>query len=238
MTFMQIIDCRTTKFDDMNRLMDSWVEATQGKRTATHAVVGRDRSQTDHFVEIIEFPSYEEAMTNSALPETNRIFEEMIALCDGMPTFTDLDVVRDEQLNKATCRRFFQELAREGDAAAFAETFTADYHDHDVANTEQDTRGNDGIYEEVLSYRAGFPDFEFTIRDQIAEGDRVVTRWTWQGTQTGEMRGIPATGKKVTMEGTTTFLFDEHGKIKEGWWNEDVFGMLSQLGVVDLPKSA
>ena len=98
MTFVQLIECRTDRFDEVNRLMDAWVEQTRGKRTATHAVVGRDRSDASHIVEIVEFPSYEEAMRNSKLPETDRIFREMVALCAEEPTFTDLDVVREERL--------------------------------------------------------------------------------------------------------------------------------------------
>lgn len=98
MAFVQLIDCRTSRFDEMNQLMDTWVEKTNGRRTATHSVIGKDRSDANHFVEIVEFPSYEEAMKNSKMPETEQIFQEMVALCDGMPTFTDLDVVRDDRL--------------------------------------------------------------------------------------------------------------------------------------------
>ncbi|MGP3979732.1 ester cyclase [Streptomyces sp. KR80] len=234
MTFVQIIDCKTDRIDEMNRLMDTWVEQTKGKRTATHDLIGKDRSEPRHFIEIVEFPSYEEAMKNSNLPETNRIFDEIVALCDEAPTFTDLDVVRDEQLNKATARRFFLELAGRDEPRGFNEVFTADYHDHDIANKEADTRGADGIREEALGYRKAFPDFAFTVEDQVAEGDRVVTRWSWTGTNTGELRGMPPTGKKVEMVGTTTFRFED-GKVKEGWWHWDFLGMLSQLGVVELP---
>ena len=46
MTFMQVIDCKTTRADELDRLMDAWVEATEGKRTATHSVVGRDRADS------------------------------------------------------------------------------------------------------------------------------------------------------------------------------------------------
>ncbi|GAA3009459.1 hypothetical protein GCM10010519_45780 [Streptomyces lactacystinicus] len=99
MTFVQIIDCRTDRLDDLNRLLDTWVEATRGRRTASHAVIGTDRSDTAHVVQIVEFPSYAAAMENSALPETDRIFREMVALCDAPPTFTDLDVVRDAQFD-------------------------------------------------------------------------------------------------------------------------------------------
>lgn len=234
MTFVQLIDCKTTRYDDMNRLMDSWAEATQGKRTATHAMIGKDRSADNHYVEIVEFPSYEDAMRNSKLPETDKIFQEMVALCDEMPTFTDLDVVRDAQLNKDACRRLFEQIIGTDNAAAFNELVADDYRDHDVANKE-DTRGAEAFRQETLGYRRGFPDFRFTIEEQIAEGDRVVTRWTWRGTNTGEMRGMPPTGKRVEMAGTTTFRFD-NGKIKEGFWHWDFAGFLEQLGVIELPS--
>lgn len=149
MTFVQLIDCKTRKYDEMNQLMDSWAEATQGKRTATHAVVGRDRGADGHYVEIVEFPSYEEAMRNSGLPETNRIFEQLVALCDEAPTFTDLDVVRDEQLNKAAVSRFLLELCGRDEPAAYRTLFAQDYLDHDVAKGSE-TRGVDAFREETL----------------------------------------------------------------------------------------
>lgn len=236
MTFVQIIDCKTTRYDDMNRLMDAWTEATQGRRTATHALIGKDRSADNHFVEIVEFPSYEAAMRNSKLPETDKIFQEMVALCDEMPTFTDLDVVRDEQLNKDAARRLFEQILGTDNKAAFDELVAADYRDHDIANKRVQTSSADGFRQEALGYRRAFPDFRFTIEDQVAEGDRVTTRWTLNGTNTGEMRGMPPTGKPVEVTGTTAFRFED-GKIKEGWWHWDFLGMLSQLGVIDLPAS-
>lgn len=101
MAFVQIIDCRTEKLDELNQLLDSWVEQTQGTRTASHAMVATDHADSTHVVEIVEFPSYEAAMRNSGLPETERISREMAALCDAPPTFTDLDVVRDVSLDRA-----------------------------------------------------------------------------------------------------------------------------------------
>lgn len=231
MTFVQIIDCKTDRVDDVNHLLDRWVEQTQGKRTATHSIVGKDRSDAHHVVEIVEFPSYEEAMRNSNLPETNRIFEEMVALCDAPPTFTDLDVVRDEQLNKITARRFF-EVASAGDLDTLGELLTDDYHDHDP-NNEQDVRGVDGARQEISMYREAFPNFRFTMEDQQAEGDKVVTRWTWRGTHSGEFMGAAPTGKKVSMTGITIHRLRD-GKIQEGWWNHDFLGVLRQLGIVTL----
>ncbi|MEU6377622.1 ester cyclase [Streptomyces sp. NPDC046909] len=230
MTFVQLIDCRTSRFDEMNRLMDTWVEQTKGKRTATHTTIGKDRGDASHFVEIVEFPSYEEAMRNSGLPETDKIFREMVALCDEMPTFTDLDVVRDEQLYAATCRRFFEALAGT-EVPSFDGLLVEDYHDHDPSN-EQDVIGLDAVREEVEMWKGGF-DFEFTIDDQLAQGDRVCTRWTWHGTHNGDFMGIPATGKRVSMTGTTIHRCAADGKIAEGWWQYDRLGLMGQLGVLD-----
>ncbi|GAA4021981.1 ester cyclase [Streptomyces sp. NBC_01352] len=227
MTFVQLIDCRTSRFDEMNRLMDRWVEQTRGKRTATHAVVGKDLSDASHFVEIVEFPSYEEAMRNSNLPETERIFRELVALCDGMPTFTDLDVVRDEQLNRGVARAFFEEAGR-GEPEAVFERCTDDYVDHDPANPQD--LGLRGAREEYAGWRRSF-DFSFRVDDQVAEADRVCTRWTWTGRHTGEFLGVAATGQEVTMTGTTWHRFRD-GSICEGWWQYDRAGLLEQLGAV------
>ncbi|CCK28035.1 hypothetical protein BN159_3656 [Streptomyces davaonensis JCM 4913] len=231
MTFVQLIDCKTSRFDEMNRLMDTWVEQTKGKRTATHNVIGKDRSDASHFIEIVEFPSYEEAMRNSNLPETDKIFRDMVALCDEMPTFTDLDVVRDEQLYATTARRFFDELAAKGDLPPFNDVLIEDYHDHDPANP-QDNIGMDAIRREAEMWRGAF-DFSFTIEDQMAQGDRVCTRWTWNGLHKGDFMGIAATGKQVSMTGTTVHRCTADGKIAEGWWQYDRLGLMEQLGALD-----
>ncbi|WP_210572836.1 ester cyclase [Streptomyces sp. GESEQ-4] len=231
MTFVQLIDCKTSRFDEMNRLMDTWVEQTKGKRTATHSVIGKDRSDASHFIEIVEFPSYEEAMRNSNLPETDKIFREMVALCDEMPTFTDLDVVRDEQLYAATARRFFDALPGKGAAPTFNDVLIEDYHDHDPSNP-QDAIGLDAFRRQVEVWRGGF-DFSFTIEDQLAQGDRVCTRWTWNGLHKGDFLGIASTGKRVSMTGTTIHRCGPDGKIAEGWWQYDRLGLMAQLGALD-----
>lgn len=232
MTFVQIIDCKTDKADDISRLLDKWVEQTHGRRTATHATLAKDRADTSHVIEIVEFPSYEEAMANSRLPETDRVFQEMVALCDAPPRFTDLDVVRDEQPNKLLVNRFF-DLVAGGSVDRLGEVLSERYHEHDPANG-QDVRGIQAAREQVEMYRAAFPDFRFTFEDQIAEGDRVCTRWTWRGTHTGEFMGIQATNRPVTMAGQTIHRLMD-GKIEEAWFNYDFLGALRQLGVLQMP---
>ncbi|MFC9729163.1 ester cyclase [Streptomyces roseolus] len=231
MTFVQIIDCRTSQVEELNRLMDRWVEQTRGKRTATHAVVGTDRSDAQHVVEIVEFPSYDVAMRNSQLPETDRIFREMVALCDEMPTFTDLDVVRDEALYKANARQMFEMFADGTDLALLDGVLAEGYHDHDPTNP-QDVLGMDAVRREVEEWRAGF-DFAFAVEDQIADGDRVCTRWTWTGTHVGDFMGLQPTGMEVTMTGTTIHRFRDDGKIVEGWWQYDLLGLMNRLGAVE-----
>ena len=230
MKFVQIIDYKTARFDDVNAVMDRWVEQTQGKRTTGHAVTGKDRTDSSHYVDIVEFPSYEEAMKNSHLPETDKMFQEMVALCDGMPSFTDLDVVREEQLNSATARRFFHEIASGGNLEAIPEVFAADYIDHDIANEEDAETGMDVISRDLTMWRDAF-DFTFELDRQITEGDDVVTLWTWSGRHKGDFQGIPATGEQCTMTGTTIFRFED-AKIKEGWWHMDLMRLMRQLGAM------
>lgn len=231
MTFVQLIECRTSRLDEMNRLIDDWVEQTKGKRTATHAVVGTDRSDASHIVEMVEFPSYEEAMRNSNLPETDRIFREMVALCDEMPTFIDLDVVRDENLMVATVRRFFEALATAGELPPLNDLLDEDIHSHDPANP-QDTIGLDNARAEFRMWRGAF-DFAFTVADVIAQGERACARWTWDATHKGDFLGIAPTGRQVTMTGMTLFRLADNGKIAETWWQHDQLGLMQQLGALD-----
>ncbi|GAA0632114.1 hypothetical protein GCM10009535_04710 [Streptomyces thermocarboxydovorans] len=84
--------------------------------------------------------------------------------------------------------------------------------------------------ENYEQWRAAF-DVRFTVDDQIAQGDRVCTRWTCRGTHKGEFLGVPATGQDVTMEGMTWQRFRD-GRICEAWWSYDRAGLMEQLGVL------
>ncbi|WP_308167571.1 ester cyclase [Catellatospora tritici] len=226
---MQIIDCRTERPEDLSRLMDTWVEQTVGRRTATHTLIGRDRDDADHYLEIVEFPSYDEAMRNSQLPETERIFQEMTALCGQPPTFTNLDVIRDEQLNKMNARVFFDLIASEGRLDLLPELFAQDYYGHDPAS-EGETVGLDSLRAQVEGYRQGF-DFRFAVENQLAEGDEVATRWSWAGIHHGEFHGVEATGRECTMSGMSIFRFED-GRVREAWWNWDNLSLYRQLGLI------
>lgn len=227
MTFIQLIDCRTDRFEEMDRLMDEWAEQTRGKRTATHELIGRDRSDGAHYIEIVEFPSYEEAMRNSQLPETDRNFQEMVSLCDGMPAFMDLDVVRDESFDKTTVRRLFEEVAAGGRLDVVDEICAPDLIDHDMSKTEEKTTGSDVLKRDIAGWREAF-DFEFTLDRQICEGDCCVALWTWHGRHKGDFMGIAPTGRDVTMTGTTVCRLRD-GRIQETWWHYDIPRLTREL---------
>ncbi|MEY9932419.1 hypothetical protein ABH926_007070 [Catenulispora sp. GP43] len=96
--FIQIMEYETSHAKEFDALLDEWITATEGKRTATHDVHTQDRDHSGRYVDIIEFPSYEAAMRNSELPETQRIAGQMRELCDSEVRFMNLDVLRDEAL--------------------------------------------------------------------------------------------------------------------------------------------
>jgi steroid delta-isomerase-like uncharacterized protein len=132
--------------------------------------------------------------------------------------------------NKTVIRRFLKEVFEGGDLELIDELFAPDYVLHDPVVPEE-VRGPEGMKQYVSMYRSAYPDTHFTVEDQISEGDRVVTRWTGQGTQHGELMGISATGNQVTITGIE---FDRvsGGKLQETWVNYDALGMMQQLGVV------
>jgi hypothetical protein len=95
MKFLQTIEYKTARFDEVEKLLDEFTSATEGRRTTERAVVGRNRERPDTYVTIVEFGSYEDAMRNNDLPETASFAEQMAKLCDNV-TFTNLDVIRED----------------------------------------------------------------------------------------------------------------------------------------------
>jgi steroid delta-isomerase-like uncharacterized protein len=94
--------------------------------------------------------------------------------------------------------------------------------------------GREGVKQYVTLFRTAFPDLRATVDDVIAEGDRVVTRWTSRGTHQGELMGIPASGKRVTFSGITINRVSG-GKVVEDRTNFDQLGLMQQLGAIPAP---
>jgi predicted ester cyclase len=115
--------------------------------------------------------------------------------------------------NKAIVRRYFEEVWNQRNPDAIDEFWAADYVNHNAPPGMSDRRGQKQL---IAMSQAAFHG-QVTIEDQIAEGDRVVTRWSGQSTHRGEFMGIPPTGKTVTLTGISIDRV-AGGQIVESWW--------------------
>jgi steroid delta-isomerase-like uncharacterized protein len=96
--------------------------------------------------------------------------------------------------------------------------------------------GRDGLADVLAGMFAGFPDLHWKMHDTIAEDDRILTFNTWTGTHDGEFMGIPATGRRVSVEAWTMDRYRD-GRLVESRIIMDVAGMLTQLGIVPPPAA-
>ena len=114
---------------------------------------------------------------------------------------------------------------------AFAEVYADDFILHEA---DEDIVGIEGLTQFVSMIRSAIPDLRITIEDDMAEGDKVVTRWIGQGTHHGELMGIAPTGSQVTITGITIHRIEDT-KIVEEWSNWDALGVMQQIGAVPSP---
>jgi steroid delta-isomerase-like uncharacterized protein len=135
--------------------------------------------------------------------------------------------------NKALVRRYCEEAWNKHNPAVVDQIYATDFVDRspDIPGIPH-TR--DGLKQFMGVYLRAFPDANMTIEDQLVEGDRVVTRWTGRGTQTGQFMEMPPSGKKVAVPGVQIDRFSG-GKIVEEWTLFDQLGMLQQLGAIPAP---
>jgi len=134
-----------------------------------------------------------------------------------------------EKENKAIFRRVIEEVWNQRKLEVIEEILATDFVGHMVGSP--DIHGPDGLKQFVSMLLTAFNDIHFTVEDQIAEGDKVVTRWSFTGTHNGEFMGIPPTGVQVKVTGTNISRI-AGGKIVEYWCNPDNLGMMQQLGVI------
>ena len=136
--------------------------------------------------------------------------------------------------NKALVRRWFEEAYRDDTVAD--ELVAPDYVGRFPPNP--DVRGREAIKQFNRETVTAFPDLQLTLDELIAEGDKVVVRWTMRGTHLGELRGgIAPTGKAFTVtEMTTNRVAD--GLVAKARGNVDLLGLMLQLGLVTPPRPA
>lgn len=125
--------------------------------------------------------------------------------------------------NKVIVRRWNEEFWK-GNLDVSDEILAPDCVFHGVGGPQE-------IKEALGRINRGIPDGQFTIEDQIAEKDKVVTRWTIRGTHQGELWGVPPTAKQLNYTGISINRL-AGGKIVEDWFEADILGLMQQLGIV------
>jgi steroid delta-isomerase-like uncharacterized protein len=131
--------------------------------------------------------------------------------------------------NKALVRRYIQEFVDRGNLDLSEELFAPDFVRFGAGPHQES--GVEELKQFFVMLHSGFPDFQSTVEELFSEGDKIVLRFRFRGTHQGEFMGIAPTGKQVTMAGIDIFRIAD-GKITELWNQEDVLGMMQQLGAI------
>lgn len=140
--------------------------------------------------------------------------------------------------NKALIRKWVDQVLNTRDVSDTSlahELVAADFVGHFPG--QPPISGLEAFRQFGATYFSAFPDLKITPEDLVAEGDKVAMRYSWRGTQKGELMGIPPTGKQVTTSGMSILRIAD-GKIAEQWDNFDTLSMLQQLGVAPLPAQS
>ena len=134
--------------------------------------------------------------------------------------------------NKALVRRFYEEIDK-GNLEAMDEMVAADYIDHNPPPFPGLGPGREGLKQAFKLFWEATPGYHH-IEEQIAEGDKVVTRLTSYGKHERDLPGAPRTGHDLKMTSITIHRI-ANGKLVEKWGEKDVLGFLIQLGVIPAP---
>lgn len=133
--------------------------------------------------------------------------------------------------NEEVMRRFIEEVLNNGDYSVLPDLIQPSYV---YRSPDQELHGPDGLIDLFTAYRAAFPDLKAVIDDLVVADDKAVISFTLSGTHEGDLMGIPATGKQISVHGMVLSRFED-GKIAEEWEILDMLAMFQQLGVVSLP---
>lgn len=136
---------------------------------------------------------------------------------------------------KSDIRRQVEAFWNSGKLALVRDLFAPHYTHHDPHNP--DVRDLESYTRWLRAIRAAFPDLRMQIEDVITEGEKVVLRWTVQGTHTGAYMGLMPTGQKMVFSGMNVYHMHD-GKITESWFNYDTVGMMQQLGGLSIQAHA
>ena len=135
--------------------------------------------------------------------------------------------------NKKLIQRFYDEGWNKNNLDAYDELVTEDFVDHQTLPGLPP--GREGFKALNVMFKSAMPDVWVDLDWIVAQDDKAGCRWTSSGTHTGDLFGIPPTGKKVAVT-ATVFYRVEDGRLAEGWINRDDFGLMRQLGVIPSPE--
>jgi steroid delta-isomerase-like uncharacterized protein len=138
--------------------------------------------------------------------------------------------------NKAIVRRLYEEVWNKRKIELVSEIISPS-HALQAPNVAGSAVGPEAYKRQTTLFLTGYPDLHWTIEDMIAEDDKVVACWTISGTHRGDFMGVPATNKKVSVDGMTIHHIS-NGKIMDSYSNWDALGMMQQLGAVPAPGKA
>jgi steroid delta-isomerase-like uncharacterized protein len=130
--------------------------------------------------------------------------------------------------NKALVRRYYDEVLTGSDRKLLPRLLDPGFVSHVPGGSDV---GAEAYAAAVAATHAAFPDLLVTVHDQVAEDDKVVTRWSATGTHTGDFAGVPATGRVITVSGIHIHRI-RHGRLIEHWEELNLLGALRQLGVM------
>ena len=133
--------------------------------------------------------------------------------------------------NKAIVEQIVEELWNQGRIGVIDELYAPDYVARSSGLPPGISSDREGQKQLAQAFRGAFPDMVGAIEDLIAEGDKVVLRWSAQGTHEGDFMGIPPTGRHISINGTSVYRI-AGGKVADEWTQADMLGLMTQLGVV------
>lgn len=136
--------------------------------------------------------------------------------------------------NKSIVRRWVDEGWNQGKLSVIDQLYAPDFTQHEPP--PEMVKSSEALKQYVSTYLNAFPDLHFTIDDLVAEGDKVVWRFTSKGTHQGNFMGLPPTGKTSIVTGMVLFRL-ENSRIVEAYVNIDTLGLLQQLGIIPMPRA-
>src|SRR5919107_1495254 len=154
-----------------------------------------------------------------------------IGPCDGSTGVTAVSA----EVNKEKVRRFMEEAFGQDKPQLVNDLLDPDFVRYDPYIEAGEVRGAQTVKENIVWFHNAFPDLSCTIEEQVAEGEKVVSRWTVRGAHRGEFFGVAGTGNRVEFTGIQIDHFDESGKILE---ERAEFDLLGRCARWEPPKEA